>query len=148
MKLLLCLLFVAWADDTGFGSIKKIDLGEDRPQGPSHVVVTMNLGKVKPGRLGQVIVYQFSRKVRVDFEGDLPKGDYSLRVASSCAGANGWSELHRFTSNSTHIQTEKSLLKASLNEAKPGFLKLMGKSLALYRGAQQIDCKTIVPSEL
>src|SRR5665213_2264461 len=139
-----------WADDSdsNFGSIKKIDLSDEAPQAPDHLMITMNLNKVKPGMLGQVILYQFSKRVRLEFEaGGLPKGEYALAVATKCSNGDykkGWTEVHRFTSNSAHIQTEKSIPKASL-EAKPGFQVLTGKFLGLFRMKPQllIDCQPI-----
>jgi hypothetical protein len=155
MRFLLLLLSMtlaihAWADDSDshFGSVQKIDLGDEGPKSPNHLLLTMNLKKVKPGALGQVIIYQFSKRVRLEFEaGGMPRGEYAMAVSSSCSLADygKWTELHRFKVTSDHIQTEKSLPKASVREAKPGILVLVGKSLGLFRVKphQLIDCKPI-----
>jgi hypothetical protein len=152
MKLLLLLLSSmlvhhVWADDTdaNFGSVHKIDLADEGPQSPNHLLLSINLKRVKPGALGQVIIYQFSKRVRIEFEaGGMPKGEYTLAVSPTCAQPH-WTELHRFTVTSDHIQTEKSLPKVSLRDAKPGLLVLTGKSLGLFRVKphQLIDCKPI-----
>jgi hypothetical protein len=139
------------ADDTdsNFGQIKKIDLGDETKPAPNHLLLTMNLNKVKAGMLGQVIFYQFSKRVRLEFDaGGLPAGEYTMQLASSCTGRS-WTELHRFKSTSAHVQTEKSLPKYSLGEAKPGFTLLMGKALALFRVQPRlmVDCKTIVAAK-
>jgi hypothetical protein len=146
----------AVAQDAGFGSVKKIDLSDDKPAqapGSNHTVIMLNLKKAAPGHLGQAVIYQFSKRARIDFEADgLPKGEYILAAAPKCvAGAygKGWTELHRFNSTSAHIQNEKSLPNAALRDGKPGTLILMGKALGLFRvkPAQLIDCKIIEQSQ-
>ena len=142
---------LAGADDSdaNFGSIKKIDLSDDKPASPNHTLIMLNLKKVKPGMLGQIILYQFAKRMRLEFEADgLPKGDYVLAVAPKCTAGDlgkAWTELHRFKSTSAHLQTEKSLTTTSLHESKPNTITLAGKSLALFKikPPLMVDCKLI-----
>jgi len=131
--------------DANFGQIKKIDLGEDQPQAPNHIVMMMKLQKVNPGVLAQVTLYQFSKRSRIDFDGGgLPRTEYSLSVAASCS-AGKWTELHHFKATESHTQTEKSLPDWNLREAAKGKSVLEGKSLALFRVKPRlmIDCQVI-----
>jgi hypothetical protein len=101
-----------------------------------------------------VILYQFPKRARIDFEADgLPKGEYVLAIASKCSAggySKAWTDLHRFKTLSGHIQNEKSLPQAALREGKRGTLILMGKGLGLFRvkPLQLIDCKTVEQSQL
>src|SRR4051812_48756574 len=107
-------------NEAGFGSVKKIDLTESGPARSNHVMVMLNLKKVKPGSLAQVVFYQFSKRARIDFEGDgLPHGEYVLAVAPKCSSTRDktWTELHRFKTTSAHVQNEKSLPNASLYDS-------------------------------
>ena len=141
--------------DSRYGTIKKIDLSDDGPKpGPNHVVIVMDMKKLGiSGARGNVVLYQFPTRVRIEFEGaGLPKGKYTLAVAANCAAgayASAWTELHQFISSSALIATEKSLPKATLRDAKaPGVLGLTGKSLALFRVIgqkySQVDCKPVI----
>jgi hypothetical protein len=137
----------AFADDTdaNFGQIKKIDLGDEAPQEPNHILLMMKLYKVNPGVLAQVTLYQFSKRSRIDFDGGgLPRTEYSLSVASSCS-ASKWTELHHFKPTEAHVQTEKSLPDWSLRIPVNGKRVLLGKSLALFRVKPHlmIDCQII-----
>ena len=149
--------FPVWAEDTeaDLNQVKEIDLSEERPgpanglKIPNHILLMLDLNKVKAGQLAKVVFYQFSKRVRVEFEAaGLPKGEYILAVAAKCSPAQfgkSWTELHRFKSDAQQIQTEKSLPKATLREGKADLLVLGGKSLGLFRvkPAQLVDCKAI-----
>jgi hypothetical protein len=148
---LLALIFAAsfasadHSDDSAFGQIKKIDLSDEGKSNPDHILMALKLNKVRAGMLGQVTIYQFSKRVRIDFDGGLPKGEYTLAVANNCsAKRSAFKDLHKFTSNSSHVQTEKSLPGYSLFPMD-GHTALVDKSLALFRKtpAQMIDCETI-----
>lgn len=133
------------SDDSAFGQIKKIDLSEEPKTNPDHILMALKLNKVRAGKLAQVTIYQFSKRVRIDFDGGLPKGEYTLAVAGSCSAKHSaFKELHKFTSNNSNVQTEKSLQKYSLFPMN-GYTALVGKSLALFRRtpALMIDCETI-----
>ncbi len=151
-----------WASDeeSAIGSIHKIDMTDNTPKAPGHVIVMMDLKKLKSAAAhGHVVFQQFAKRVRVEFEGSgLPKGKYSLAVSENCAGAaelgagpykNNWTELHKFDSESDHIATEKSLPQATLRAGGTAPLVLEGKSVALFRMKSgkysKIDCKTVTP---
>ena len=125
-----------WAEDIdqSIGSIHKIDMTDERAKGPDFVVVTLDLKKLRvPGSHAHVILRQFRKRCRIEFEGSgLPKGSYTLAKADSCLGNS--TDLHSFSVSSTHAATEKSLPGAVLTEYLPKFLILKNKSGV-------VDCK-------
>ncbi len=146
--------------DQSIGTIHKMDMTDDKPAAApvaSQILVVMDLKNLKvAGAHGHAIVRQFTRRSRIDFDGSgLPKGKYSLAVASSCktgllTGAiykSSVTELHSFNVTSAHVATEKSLPKASLRESGKGNLVLEGKALMLLRILKDkfevVDCKPI-----
>lgn len=145
--------------DSGITSIHQIDLTQDGPKKPNFVLMHMNVGKLKArNSRGHVILRQFSKRVRAEFESEnLPRGQYALAVASSCSPGGrtlasdryqkSWTELHRFKVESTHTQTEKSLPKAALHEPVGEQTVLAGKALGFFKvnkgKLELIDCKPI-----
>jgi len=133
--------------DQSIGTIHKIDMSDDKPKGPTYILVSLDLKRLKvSGAHGHSIVRQFTKRSRIEFEGSgLPKGKYALGVASSCKSAI--TDLHQFEVTSTHVSTEKSLPKAALREPGNGLLVLEGKFLIFSRFVkgkfEAVDCKAI-----
>lgn len=133
-----------------FGSVQKLDLDDERPPDPKFRLLVMNLKKLKATR-GNIILRQFSKRVRVEFDGaGLPNGKYSIALSAKCPDVTGplsrksyekgWTELHQFPSTSSHVETEKSLPTASLKDME-------SKSLSFFRVVgdrySRIDCKAV-----
>jgi len=146
--------------DQAIGTIHKIDLADEGPKAANHILVIMDLKRLKvPGARGHAIARQFTKRSRIEFEGSgLPKGKYSLAVSAECKTGtlpaarykSLLTELHQFSVTSTHIATEKSLPKASLRPPEKGgsdLLVLEGKALTLFRiqkdKYEAIDCKVL-----
>lgn len=137
------------------GTIRKLDF--DAPNKPDEATYKVVQFKITKPNVAQahVILRQFSRRVRVEFEGSgLPKGQYAIAISSGCEKGqvkaarykSVWRELHRFESNPVNIATEKSLPGASLRDPASE-TRLEGKALALFKVSRGnyavLDCQVV-----
>lgn len=165
LLLIVTLNLAAWAEDKeidpSIGTIKKIDLSDESPSAPTHILLEFSLKKLGvAGARGHAILRQFSKSCRIDFEGSgLPRGRYTLALSqdglSGTLSASRYQaqakELHRFNVTSTHTSTEKTLREFALRESAEEKIVLQGKALTLFRlrtekkaeKFEAIDCKTI-----